>query len=498
MSDFLTPPPRRPAPAELRQRVAADLQQTPARRLRPRQVLIPLAAASLVGAVALGVSTVTGQTIVAPAVTASPAPASATAPTPASTTAPTPPTADLSFDLDVRPMTRAEIAADTSSCLRPDPTDKSPVPRRGTPRTVYAMVEQSAGVAGPLGQVRILITQDDTGGWACENGVNLQWLAGGFTRVRPSAAVPAVEVPNYGGGSGGKCAAGRSQDNSSVLYAVSDAVRVGRVRVVRGGAKGPWQRSEPRDGYVHFRVSLTGADAWAEDVSVQFQLLGGSGAPLTIQPYGPRGTRTATTDTEKLITCADLGRWAPPAEPLERPTNDRAGVQECLVMAKESASGSRDAFDRGWGAKLVYATTDEWGAVLSNGNRRFGCSLFPTKEISAVVDDTPAVTDAGFAFALNPIDTRAGAALWAAGRVPAGVTGISYRLPGDQEVTAELTDGGYWMVKATRRDDRGIDRSTPARTWDPVVVSVSQPSGDRSFSLRFTEETMCNQVSHGC
>jgi hypothetical protein len=34
--------------------------------------------------------------------------------------------------------------------------------------------------------------------------------------------------------------------------------------------------------------------------------------------------------------------------------------------------------------------------------------------------------------------------------------------------------------------------------WPPVVVSVTRPSGTQRFTIPFTEQTMCRQVTHGC
>lgn len=33
--------------------------------------------------------------------------------------------------------------------------------------------------------------------------------------------------------------------------------------------------------------------------------------------------------------------------------------------------------------------------------------------------------------------------------------------------------------------------------WEPVIVTVTRTSGQERFTIPFTEETMCNQVSHG-
>ena len=61
MSDPLLPPPRRPAPQDLRDRIASDLNRASGRRFRLRYLAAPVAAAALVAITVLGVSTLSGQ-----------------------------------------------------------------------------------------------------------------------------------------------------------------------------------------------------------------------------------------------------------------------------------------------------------------------------------------------------------------------------------------------------------------------------------------------------
>jgi len=87
--------------------------------------------------------------------------------------------------------------------------------------------------------------------------------------------------------------------------------------------------------------------------------------------------------------------------------------------------------------------------------------------------------------------------LWAAGRVPDDVTGISYRLPGGRAVGATITSAGYWMLKY-HQGEPGITGGGDVKDLPPVEVRVSRAAGDQTFMLEFSERTMCNQVSHGC
>ena len=503
MSDPLTPPPRRPAPDHLRAGIARTLRQAPSRRLRSRTVVIPLAAASVLAASALGISMLTGQQAVRPAdpATGYPATASPTATASADRSASPdgskssirPSTAPPS-SLVVRAMTRSEIAADTKSCRKAQAEDN--LPRSGPPKARYAMVERTGGTTGPTEkEQRILLTEDAVGLWVCENGSNTSWSRGGLTYQKPTAKVPAVEVDSFGDFRAG---CGEQWNvRADELFAVGDAVRAGRARIVNGDTRGPWQTSEPVGGLVHFLLGLEGAEAQSLSIYAEYQFLDDAGTIVTIQPYGERGTPVATTVRERISTCADSETMRHHPTAVKRPKSDAAGIKTCLAMVKESAGNSGVPYSKRWASRLVVSNGLEWGAVLSDGQRRVGCSLFPTKEISPFAADTTLVNAASFSFALNPIAVIGGESLWAAGRLPADVTKLSYRLPGKRDVAATIGPDGYWMMKF-HQDGSSLDSAEDVRDWDPVVVTVSRPSGDQRFTLKFSEKTMCHQVSHGC
>lgn len=326
MSDPLLPPPRRPAPAQLRERVLADLRQAPSHRVRPRHLVLPAAAAAAVTAVVVGVSSLGGHSSIAPAQTASPAPPSTSASAPKPT-----PTPKAPVNLDIRSMTKAEIAADTKSCRVVDKGDTEPIPQRGKPKALFAMVQSVGGLSGASSkQIRMVLSADDVGVWTCEDGSNTEWSADGLDDAGTSGAVPAAEVPNYGGTSA-SCGGTDPQATSTELFAVRDKVKTSRMRMIKGKSAGPWMTATPYEDYVHFIFRVRGEDARAKNVSVQFQFLGADGRPVTMQPYGPRGTKTTSTYTTKVETCTDLpGRHKPRA--LTRPKSNQAGVATCLKM----------------------------------------------------------------------------------------------------------------------------------------------------------------------
>ena len=162
-------------------------------------------------------------------------------------------------------------------------------------------------------------------------------------------------------------------------------------------------------------------------------------------------------------------------------------------MAQRSAemAGPADGADGspGW----LVSTRQEWGAVLSDGTKLLGCSLYPTKEISPFSADRRTTGRSSFYFAHNPIEATGGSSLWAAGRVPSDVSAIAYRLPGKRDIAAKIEDDGYWMVMFHTDSELADGR---VQDWPPVVVTITRPSGTQRITIPFTERDLCRQVTH--
>jgi hypothetical protein len=495
MSDPFAPPPRRQAPEPLRQEIARRLSRASAPHRRLRLVLLPLAAVVMTGTVAVGSILLGRQHSAQPIQTASPYPTTASQTPPWRTaTTPTPAVTKASTNIDVRPMSKREIEADTRSCMRPVPHDNTP--RQGARRVLFATVQIQAGVSGPVShQARTLVLRDDVGTWICENGAKSRWLRGSLTTVDPGN----TQMAAYDSGRT-RCRA-KPQVTTSVLFAVGEEVSIGRTRINLGSSKGSWQTSRPSRGMVNFRLVLDGSETRIKPASMEFELLDRRGDRVTIhrndKTGGPDTGKTAKLD---IFNCVDFekmtARFKPP-RPEKRPVDDEAGITTCLELVKESATNRNVPFGTKWKPRLVISTKQEWGAVLSDGTNLVGCSLFPTKEISPFSPDTARVAQSSFYFAVNPIGSTPAASLWAAGKVPTDVSAISYRLPGGRDVTATLDENGYWMLMYNSGTTPIADGANVA-DWDPVEVTVTRPGGTKKFSINFTEETMCRQVSHGC
>lgn len=471
MNEPLFPPPRRSASQELRDRIELDLATADRRRFKLRHLAAPVAAGTLVVATVLGVSTLSGQRTAEPANPSQPtSPTTSASPTPSSAAA---------LSLDGRAMTAAEIAADTRAC-----NGAGASVRVKGPTAQFSRVQRRAGVTEPSStEVRKLIKVGASATWSCSDGAEL------ITSSRSGAAEPSKKKPAVqlsGSGVSGECGArAKSRITTDELYAVDDSVATARVRINRGQEKGAWQSTAPSKGLVSVPLEVTGEDAWSTSLSYDIQFLDRSGQQLS-------------TPSTKLGGCATMIR--PTVEPdtkkLTPPSSDARGAAQCLAMAyaadPELTPGSRGS----WKTKVVVSTSTEWGAVLSDGKRRFGCSLAPTAEVSGVTADKASVSKSSFTFAMNPIEATNGTSIWATGRAPDDVSKISFRLPDGRDVPATIDSNGYWMMK---HHVNGADLATGnVADWAAVVVTVTRPTGTTTHRVKLNENTMCNQISHGC
>ena len=497
--DLTTPPPRRPAPERLHARIADELADADRRRSRRGAVLAPVAAALVLVAGVAGVAgagRLGGQRDLVPAQspTAVPSATTTAGTTPAPTPAPSVSATERPPTVTAEPMTAAQIRRDTARCLTLAPGETDPPPRRGTLRTTYAAVQPLVTTGGRSSTQRVLFLQDDAGLLQCVDGSRYGWQSRS-REVVPTAAVPAVQVPNTGGGTSASCgAAADSQVDSDVLLAVDeDAVAAARISQVSDGRVVQTVDVPVSGPFLYAGLRWAGAAARAP-MSFRVELHDARGRTLAVQPYGAVGTGPARRLTFPLQSCADAEERAKAyrPEPVTRPSSDRAGLASCRRLVAKSDQTFDTSRAR---AVVTVSEPDEWGAVLTDGSRYLGCSLFPTREVSASRSVTDSSTaQSRFHWALNPVVPE-GESLWAAGHLP-GVTAVTYRLPDGTDVPATTGPDGYWMVKA--RTSTTFDREEDVDDWAPVVVSVVRDGATRRYSIPWTAASMCHQVSHGC
>jgi hypothetical protein len=485
----------------LRHRIEAELerdQRGPRFGFAP--VIALVAAAAVVIAAVLGVSAYRRSMTAEPATTVSPAPTSSTSsstpgpsPTGSSTGSSTagPPTQEL----NVRALSDGETTTLRKACEKQQAKDER-TPANAKP--VYARYERWASFDGPgWNQSRVLIsTLPATGAWICVDDVS-DVLPDYVDEI--AKGIPVYEVE----GSVGSTATCEHRSNDTVYaeatFQMDGSVAQARVRLNRAGRPGPWQTTAPLGGYVHFSIGLVGDDAWADSVTADYEFLDADGTPLEAMPVHDAvatDTPPVTRITEQLSTCGDMARRNSGTKAYQPPVNAAHGMTTCAALVAQA--GANPGFDkRGWKLRLELPGPKVWGGVLSKDGQRFACSLAPTREVSAMVSDKPTTAESSFWFAVNPIDATGGSSFWAAGRVPGDVTSIEYVLPGEKSVPAQISADGYWMAMY-HVDGKDLAQGTVS-TWDPVRVTIKRSSGAPiTYQIPFEENTMCNQVSHGC
>jgi len=502
MSD-LPPPPRRPAPEALRRRIQAELDRAEHRRRFGAAPMIALVAAVvMVITVVVGVSAARRPLTAEPAQTSAPSAPAPTKPTPtaSATSASATPTPTASgpanLSLDVRAMSAGEIRSTRKACYAQRPEEDLP---SAEARPVYAQWQRWAGLQGPgWNQSRVLISRaPDVGIWTCEGDVpesdvdNMDEL---------STRVPVFQQQGYGTSTGLCTHSSGDTATKEALFQVLDTVVTARVRLVHDGQVGPWQTTTRTGGYAHFSIGLVGEEAWATSVTAEYEFFDAAGKRL--QAVAERTNtidkiKTTTRVVNAVATCADMTARTPGATTHKPPDTDEDGIKTCTSL--QSRAGSTTGFsEKGWDTELVLGDEDSWGAVLRKDDQRFACSLAPTREVGAVVKDRQTTAKSSFYFAINPIEATEGASFWAAGRVPEDVSAITYVLPGGVSVAAEISDTGSWMAMY-HVDGKDLGVEADVSDWDPVEVTITRRSGPTiHYEIPFDDETMCNQISHGC
>jgi hypothetical protein len=137
--------------------------------------------------------------------------------------------------------------------------------------------------------------------------------------------------------------------------------------------------------------------------------------------------------------------------------------------------------------------------VVSDGTNAYTCNIKPDSAVSHPSPDQPvgSVTAKTFAFALN--DARnyhlRGDLTWVGGRLPTGVTSLTYVFLHGHRVAA-TTHGNYWVVQDLANP--GWTRPNGNISGKQIQVELDGPGGKRTITVPLGVDTICNQVSHGC
>jgi hypothetical protein len=250
--------------------------------------------------------------------------------------------------------------------------------------------------------------------------------------------------------------------------------------------------------------------------SSKTDVAGGPGTPTAVQtpepvmpavpttqptPTSPRHT-TPTSPTSRPITTPTP---ALPRKPTPPQTQKPALPADAVAACKTWLNESRAAGEPGASAKVVARLKGAPGTVLilADSNYWVGCDTAyarnngkgSIRQPAAITGPAPGDAEA-FTVANNliPIKGKQYEYFWAAGRVPAGVTRISYAFP-DGLATNAVIQGKYWIMQhqvATPWQE-GMAPTTQ------IKVTLYGANGQqlRDFQLNWGEDT-CAQITHGC
>lgn len=306
MHDDLVPPPRRPAPDQLRRRIQQELDQAaqPAGR-RPLRLIIPIAAAvalvaGVSGAVAAQVMPDHHDTLVVE-------PAQSPHPTKTSSPSYDSPTSHKKGERATRPLTDAEVVRDTKLCLASDKDNPWSKPHRGELRAVYAVSEPPISNDPNQPAHRRMFLVNKQGILSCIDGRSAGWSDRGQSdQAQTATNAAARQEPLYLDDWTRKC---RSRSSSSVetemlLRVDGDRVAESRITITSSDGK---QLIKPagvaiRGGWLYTGVKITGPEAWKKG-SITLEVLDDNGNRLPIRPYKPGSAKTVDVMRMPIERC---------------------------------------------------------------------------------------------------------------------------------------------------------------------------------------------------
>jgi hypothetical protein len=194
---------------------------------------------------------------------------------------------------------------------------------------------------------------------------------------------------------------------------------------------------------------------------------------------------------------AGQGDKGPQGDGQQNPAADRTSTamsdpdpayQQCIDLALEQYELRGEPITEDLTGRLAIEDGTGTTVVVANSTDSYTCNIKPDEAVS---NRAPFDADAdaeAFWFAMNQY--RGGEYAWAGGRLPDGVTGVSYAFPDGHTEDAVVRDG-FWAMQYFSDDQIAEGLDWPSK----VEVNLGGPNG-RTILLDYTAQ--CNQVSHGC
>lgn len=211
----------------------------------------------------------------------------------------------------------------------------------------------------------------------------------------------------------------------------------------------------------------------------------------------PTQKKVAATPAPPQIMAGRGTKVAPVEPPKEQPLPKDA-VKTCTELLAGAAEKP------GQSAKVAARLDGDPGTVLvlADGKYWAGCDTAYARQNGAGSLRRPAgiaTPSAGadvFAVANNiiPMQGKDYEYYWAAGLLPAGVTGITYTFPDGAKANA-VVKGKYWLMQ--HRAAEPWVQGDAGRPQIKVTLSRADGSTMKTFLLIWAEQT-CAQITHGC
>ncbi|MEU4192881.1 hypothetical protein AB0E69_13350 [Kribbella sp. NPDC026611] len=215
-------------------------------------------------------------------------------------------------------------------------------------------------------------------------------------------------------------------------------------------------------------------------------------------PETPRQTPCEPV-TQTPMPPTRSGKCAAPTPTVQPPPADPVAACKSWLKDLDVAKPGRGAkpvarVDGAPGTVLILADSKYWaGCDTAYARGGDGGSIRRPDAVTGVAPGDAAA----FTVANNviPINGKLYEYYWSAGRVPAGVSKISYAFP-DGRTTNAVVQGKYWIMQ--HRAPAPVKDGDPAPTT-LIKVTLYGANGHafRDFLLVWGEDT-CAQMSHGC
>lgn len=242
-------------------------------------------------------------------------------------------------------------------------------------------------------------------------------------------------------------------------------------------------------------------------------------------PAGGSGPAVTSTSTTRPATSASITRPVTPKPPravgsessgttaprdrVITPKPSRPPEQTCRAMLdgyRTTPSGSpvrafanaplKASLPGRWGTSMIFAENDRWVGCDTAGYRfNHGSIREPASTTPPAVTDNDAFAVSQYAQSRNWSPTGDWYEFyWAAGVLPAGVSGIEYTFPDGKTEQARVT-GRFWLMQHAA--DEPLQEGVPQ--GDPIRVTLRRSDGSavRTFTLQWGSQT-CAHINHGC